>query len=561
MLRAHIFPRSIVSLLALCLLSAGCGESNIGVPRSDSSPVATGERAVELEMSPDGRPEPAAQTRLGQGPGQRGDQFDLIEENDFVAVSDKPLSTFSIDVDTASYAKTRQYLMEQNTLPPPDAVRIEELINYFDYDYAPPTGSDPFAVHVQTATCPWRSEHSLVRIGLQGRELTEEPPPMNLVFLIDVSGSMSAGNKLPLLKQGLTMLLDGLSEQDRVAAVVYAGAAGLALPSTPASQKHTILTAMNRLKAGGSTNGGEGILLAYQTALDNYIEGGVNRVVLCTDGDFNVGVTGTGELVRLAEQHAKSGVYLSVLGFGIGNLNDALLEQISNKANGNYAFIDSQAEAYKVLVEEVGGTLVTIAKDVKIQVEFNPAHVAAYRLIGYENRRLADRDFNDDRKDAGEIGAGHNVTALYELILVGQESDAMPPEVDALKYQPQAGEPGDADAAGEPGDGGSVRDEWLTVKLRYKLPDQETSIPLAVPVVGSQADFAAMPDDYRFAAGVALFGMVLRDSAYRNGADIQMVYQIASAAQGADRHGYRVELLDMVRRAAALSGETVGASP
>ncbi len=348
------------------------------------------------------------------------------------------------------------------------------------------------------------------------------------------------------------MLIDRLGEQDRVAAVVYAGAAGLALPSTPAGQKHTILTALNRLEAGGSTNGGEGVELAYQTALDNFIEGGVNRVVLCTDGDFNVGVTGTGELVRLAERHARSGVYLSVLGFGIGNLNDAMLEQISNKANGNYAFIDTQAEAYKVLVEELGGTLVTIAKDVKIQVEFNPAHVAAYRLIGYENRRLEDRAFNDDLKDAGEIGAGHSVTALYELILAGQETDAMPPPVDDLKYQPQT--------AGE----STANDEWLTVKLRYKLPDQQDSTPLAIPIVGSRADFEQTSDDYRFASAVALFGMVLRDSAYRNDADLQMVYEMAGASRGNDTHGYRIEFLDLVRRAASLGGKTltwVKASP
>ncbi len=558
MLRNHVLAISLGVLSGSLVILAGCGENMPDASYTGSDAIAPSEQAYDPAMAPDGRPEQMYETRLGQGPGQRGDQFDLIEENDYLSVRDKPLSTFSIDVDTASYAKTRQYLMEQNTLPPPDAIRIEELINYFDYDYAPPSGSDPFAVHVQTAACPWRSEHSLVRVGLQGRELTEEQPPKNLVFLIDVSGSMNRQNKLPLLKQGLRMLLEGLGEQDRVAAVVYAGAAGLALPSTPASQKHIILTAMNRLKAGGSTNGGQGISLAYQTALDNYIEGGVNRVVLCTDGDFNVGVTGTGELVRLAEQHAKSGVYLSVLGFGIGNLNDAMLEQISNKANGNYAFIDSQAEAYKVLVEELGGTLVTIAKDVKIQVEFNPAHVAAYRLIGYENRRLADRDFNDDRKDAGEIGAGHSVTALYELILVGRETDAMPPAVDALKYQPAASD-------NEGGDGGSndvesVSDEWLTVKLRYKLPDQDNSIPMAVPIAGSQADFEATPDDYRFAAAVALFGMVLRDSPYRNDADIQMVYRMASAAQGEDRHGYRLEFLDLVRRAASLTGETLASS-
>jgi Ca-activated chloride channel family protein len=536
----------------LALLCVGCGQTDMSGSYPVSSSRTTGDAVPELAMDAE-QAAPDASAATGRGPGQAGDRFDLIVENDFLRVDDRPLSTFSVDVDTASYAKIRQYLMQYNTLPPADAVRIEELVNYFDYDYAPPGDEHPFAVHVQAARCPWRDQHRLVRIGIQGRPLTEEQPPKNLVFLIDVSGSMNAPNKLPLVKQGLRMLVEQLGQQDRVAAVVYAGAAGLAIPPTSGQDGPAILSALNQLHAGGSTNGGEGVQLAYRTAVEQFIPGGVNRVVLCTDGDFNVGVTGTGELVRLAEQYAAQGIYLSVLGFGTGNLNDAMLEQISNRANGNYAFIDTPAEAWKVLVQEVGGTLVTIAKDVKIQVEFNPAQVAAYRLIGYETRRLADQDFRDDRKDAGEIGAGHRVTALYELVLAGQETDAVPAPVDALKYQSASNEPSD-----EPSDDDAqASEEWLTVRLRYKLPDQDHSTPLSVALAGSDAAVEQMPDDFRFAAAVGLFGMVLRDSAYRNDADLQLVYELAAEARGEDRHGYRVEFLDLVRRAAALRGESL----
>lgn len=349
-------------------------------------------------------------------PSTGGDKYAMVEESGFVAVADAPLSTFSIDVDTASYAKTRAWLLEHHALPPPDAVRIEELINYFDYSYAGPTDGSPFGVQIEITQCPWQMDHRLVRVGIQGKQIDRQRVCSNLVFLIDVSGSMNQPNRLPLVQRGLSMLVRQLGENDRVAIVVYAGAAGLVLPSTNGTEQGTILAAIQRLQAGGSTNGGQGIQLAYQIARQQFIEGGVNRVLLCTDGDFNVGTTNTGDLVRLAQENAKTGVFLSVLGFGFGNHNDAMLEQLSDKANGNYAFIDTDREAYKVLVEQMQGTLVTIAKDVKLQVEFNPAQVAAYRLIGYENRRLADRDFNDDRKDAGEIGAGHSVTALYEIV-------------------------------------------------------------------------------------------------------------------------------------------------
>ena len=357
-------------------------------------------------------------------PGHDTEQYDHVKDNPFKRVTDHPLSTFSIDVDTASYANVRRFL-KNNTLPPQDAVRIEELVNYFAYDYAPPEDQEtPFAAHVAVAGCPWKPEHRLARIGIKGWELVrDQRPASNLVFLLDVSGSMRPQNKLPLVKDSLRMLVHELTESDSIGIAVYAGSSGMVLPPTPGDQKETILQALDRLESGGSTNGGEGIQLAYRMAIENFIDGGVNRVLLATDGDFNVGTTSTGELVRLVEERAKSGVFLSVLGYGMGNVNDAMLEQISNKGNGNYAYIDTIDEARKVLVEQMSGTLVTIAKDVKIQIEFNPAKVAGYRLIGYENRILAAEDFNDDTKDAGEIGAGHTVTALYELILAGGQID------------------------------------------------------------------------------------------------------------------------------------------
>jgi len=537
MVRNHAF--FLASAGAICLLS-GCG---IEQAPNAASPNTAPSDYIEYATTAEYETTELPSAGLGVGPGQAGDRFDHIIENPFLAVSDKPLSTFSVDVDTASYSKTRMYLMQHNQLPPPDAVRIEELVNYFHYDYAPPTNEHPFAVHVETAACPWRDEHRLVRVGIKGKELDEQRPASNLVFLLDVSGSMNSPNKLPLVKRGMRMLVERLSENDRVAIAVYAGAAGLVLPSTQATERHTILTAIENLHAGGSTNGGEGIRLAYNTALDNFIQGGVNRVILCSDGDFNVGVTSTGDLVRLAEQQAKAGVFLSILGFGTGNHNDAMLEETSNKANGNYAFIDTHAEAYKVLVEQMAGTLVTIAKDVKIQVEFNPSHVAAYRLIGYENRKLADRDFNDDTKDAGEIGAGHTVTALYEMMLVGGETEMMPPAVDKLKYQE------DRKATGAASMG-----ELMTVSLRYKLPQAEQSTEVAVAVSDSEQAFDTTSDDFRFAAAVASFGMLLRKSQYKGDSNFDRVRQIATAARGQDRNGYRGEFLEMVKRAASISG-------
>jgi Ca-activated chloride channel family protein len=422
-----------------------------------------------------------------------------------------------------------------------DAVRIEEFLNYFEYDYAPPTNGDPFAMHVEVADSPWRPGHPLVRVGLKGREIEEERPPCNLVFLIDVSGSMNAPEKIGLVKQSLRLLTSQLTADDRVAIVVYASHEGLVLPATKGDRQATILDALERLHAGGSTNGGAGIRLAYAVAKEQWIKDGVNRVILCTDGDFNVGVTSTGDLVRLAESEAKAGVFLTVLGFGMGNHNDAMLEEISNQANGAYAFIDNEAEARKVFIDQLGSTLVTIAKDVKIQIEFNPAQVAAYRLIGYENRLLQAHEFNDDRKDAGEVGAGHAITALYELVLADSH-ESIVPRVDPLKYQPE----GQRARAGD-------HDELLTLKLRYKDPDSDRSRLLTTAVRRGDRPFANASTDFRFAASVAAFGMLLRKSAQAGDFNLDAIHEIAGAAVGTDRRGYRNEFLQMVEVARKLS--------
>lgn len=485
----------------------------------------------------------------GQGPGLGGDKFSHLPENDFQTVRASPLSTFSIDVDTASYSKTRSFLLEHRTLPPPDAVRIEELVNYFDYDYAGPTDEHPFAVHLETAECPWQPKHRLVRCALQGKKLGDNRPVSNLVFLIDVSGSMNQHNKLPLVQRSLTQLVRQLGENDRVSIVVYAGAAGLVLSPTQGNEQTKIITAIENLRAGGSTNGGQGIQLSYQLAEENFIKGGTNRVILCSDGDFNVGVTSPGDLVRMAKEKADLGIYLSVLGFGIGNHNDSMLEELSNKANGNYAFIDTDAEARKVFVEQMEGTLVTIAKDVKIQVEFNPAQVAAYRLIGYENRKLANRDFNDDKKDAGDIGAGHRVTALYELIPVGVDSEFTQPAVDPLKYQGTEPAPAKKEELTDAARSG----ELLTLKLRYQPPAGGASTLMTFPVKDSEHSFAAATPEFQFASAVASFGLLLRDSKYKGNTSYAAVLETATAAKGGDKNGLRNEFLQMVNVAQALT--------
>ncbi|NOY43010.1 MAG: VWA domain-containing protein [Planctomycetes bacterium] len=496
----------------------------------------------------------------GSGPGTSGDQYTRIHENPFiVAAGEAAVSTFSIDVDTASYANVRQFLMQAGRLPPPDAVRIEELINYFDYNYSGPTGEVPFASHVEVAACPWHPEHRLVRIGIKGRDIQRESRPQsNLVFLIDVSGSMNNPAKLPLLVSGMKLLTRELGENDRVAIVVYASSEGLALPSTRGDKQDTILAALGNLRAGGSTAGGAGIQLAYQVAQDHFIEGGVNRVILATDGDFNVGTTSTAELERMAEAKAKeTGIFLTVLGFGRGNLNDAMMEAISGKGNGNYHYVDNQTEARKVLVEEMVGTLITIAKDVKIQVEFNPAQVAGYRLIGYENRMLRTEDFNDDKKDAGEIGAGHTVTALYEIVPAGKSVDAG--SVDPLKYQPGE-KPASAGLANEKS--GPASDELLTLKIRYKKPDGDKSTKLEFPINDNGNSFAEATPDFKFAAAVASFGMLLRNSEHRGETSYDAVLEIAESVvympvsgREPDPHGYRAEFLKLVQQAKNLAGE------
>ncbi len=475
------------------------------------------------------------------------ESYERIVENPFVRVEDDPRSTFSIDVDTASFANVRRFL-EQGTRPPRDAVRIEELINYFSYDYPQPDRKQPFSISLEAAEAPWRKQHRLVRIGLKGREVREEKrPSSNLVFLIDVSGSMRPSNKLPLLKKSMRMLVDRLSENDTVAMVVYAGATGLALPPTTGDQKSVILHALDHLHAGGSTNGGAGIELAYKCAVDSFVRGGVNRVILATDGDFNVGITGQGDLIRLIEKQRQSGVFLSVLGFGMGNLKDANLEKLADKGNGNYSYIDSESEARKVLVEQMNSTLVTIAKDVKIQIEFNPARVQAYRLIGYENRVLAHQDFNDDRKDAGEIGAGHTVTALYEVVPAGIDMNV--PGVDPLRYQTSAETAG---AELDRVENAPHGNELMFVRLRYKEPHGKTSRLIEQPLVDQNRRFADASRGFKFAAAVASFGMLLRDSSYAGNTSFDQVLNWALAGKGEDPHGHRQGFLKLVIQAQSL---------
>ncbi|HYC71733.1 MAG TPA: von Willebrand factor type A domain-containing protein [Opitutaceae bacterium] len=468
--------------------------------------------------------------------------YDRLTDNPFVAVAHHNFSTFSIDVDTASYANVRRFL-QQGQRPPRDAVRIEELVNYFPYDYAEPKDRDmPFAAAMEVASAPWKPEHRLVRIGLKGREIpAAERPAANLVFLIDVSGSMRPQNRLPLVKRSLQLLVEQLRPDDRVALAVYAGSAGLVLPSTRAAEKREILAAIERLEAGGSTNGAMGIQLAYDVAKANFIPGGVNRLILCTDGDFNVGVTNRGDLVRLVEEKAKGGVFLTVLGFGMGNYKDATLEQLADRGNGNHGYVDSLREAQKLLVEQAGGTLVTIAKDVKVQVDFNPAQVQAYRLIGYENRLLRKEDFNNDHIDAGEIGAAHTVTALFEVVPVGV--DWKPDStVDSSKYQIPGAERGRRTAS----------PEMLTLKLRYKEPDGVMSRLREFPLVDGGARFEEASMDFRFAASVAAWGMILRDSPYKGTATLADVTAWASSGTGRDAGGYRTEFLGLVKLAEPL---------
>jgi Ca-activated chloride channel family protein len=476
--------------------------------------------------------------------------YDHVSENPFFQAATNPLSTFSIDVDTASYSNVRRFI-DSGSLPPKDAVRVEEMINYFTYDYREPEGDKPFSIDLDATACPWDESHRLLRIGLKGREVaSENRPNSNLVFLLDVSGSMTPAERLPLVKQAMRLLVEKLTEKDRVAVVIYAGGSGLALPSTTGDRKETILRALEDLKAGGSTNGAEGIELAYRVAADNFIKGGVNRVILATDGDFNIGVTNQGDLIRLIEEKAKTGVFLSVLGVGADNLKDSTMQKLADKGNGNYAYLDSLEEARKVLVQQVNGTLMTIAKDVKIQVEFNPARVTSYRLIGYEKRMLRKEDFNNDKVDAGEIGAGHTVTALYEIVPAGTgaaDPAASVPPVDPLKYQASNSAAAPATQA-DP----KLSQEMVTVKLRSKKPEGDTSELTERSFVDNGSKFENAAPDLKFAAAVAEFGMILRDSQHKGKGTLGAVIEWAMEGKGRDTAGYRAGFIELARKTQAL---------
>jgi Ca-activated chloride channel family protein len=465
--------------------------------------------------------------------------YNTVNENRFLTAVASPVSTFSIDVDAASYANVRRFL-NQGSLPPKDAVRLEELVNYFPYAYEDHVGRHPFAVSTEVAPCPWTPSHRLVRIGLQARHVdARRLPPSNLVFLIDVSGSMLSPDKLPLVQQAFRTLVGELRSEDHVAIVVYAGAAGLVLPSTSGADKTTILDAIDRLQGGGSTAGGAGLRLAYDVAREHFDPEGNNRIILATDGDFNVGVSSDAEMVRLVEQRREEGTFLTVLGFGSGNLKDSKMEQMADKGNGHYAYIDSFREAQKVFVQEFGGTLFTVAKDVKIQIELNPARVQSYRLLGYENRLLAREDFADDRKDAGELGSGHAVTALYEVVPVGTPPLALGD--DSLTYQEVTVRPSARRSA-----------ELLTVRVRYKDPQGRASRLLETPVVDRGG--AAASEDMRFASAVAEFALMLRESEHKGQASYDQVLELARGARGEDPQGYRGEFIGMVETARTLGG-------
>ena len=533
---------SLVTGFAVCLLLvAGCSDA-----KKDAA--SAGRNGIQYAPAPAcsapmGVNQSADSTVLsGDAAEFNTESFDVITENEFVDSLSNPKSTFSIDVDTASYSIVRRMINDGRT-PMKDAVRIEELVNYFDYQYdGPKDDGHPFSVHTDLGKCPWDETHQLVRIALKGKAMPKrERPNCNLVFLLDVSGSMNSPRKLPLVKQAMRMLVENLQEADRTAIVVYAGASGVVLPSTSASKSDVILAAMDKLEAGGSTNGGAGINLAYQIAAKNFIEDGINRVVLCTDGDFNVGNTGRGSLKDQVAAKANANISLSVLGFGTGNLKDDMMETLADRGDGNYAYIDSQLEARKALVEQINGTLITIAKDVKIQIDFNPARVGAYRLIGYENRMLKNEDFADDKKDAGEIGAGHTVTALYEIVPASEDS---PARVDSGSEFVETKLKADA----------SSSDTVLKVHLRYKLPKETESETFSVALDRKSSDPVEMPSgDFQFAASVAAYGMLLRDSKFKGDVDWDWVVQSAKSSLGEDRNGYRSEFVKLARQASVMN--------
>jgi Ca-activated chloride channel family protein len=498
------------------------------------------------------RPRPqAGGVRFAQAPGDpRADRerYGLYRENEFRSPRSAPLSTFSADVNTASYSNARRFLLDQNQLPPKDAVFLAEFVNYFTYNYARPKadGTDPIAFDLEVGPCPWNLKHHLVRVGVQAKQIDpDQMPPRNLVFLIDTSGSMSEPNKLPLVKQSLALLIEQLTEKDTVSIVTYAGTAGVVLGPTKGSEKGTIQGSVDRLGADGSTNGAGGIQVAYDLASRTLIPGGVNRVILCTDGDFNVGITNKGDLVRLIEKYRKSRVFLTILGFGMGNYQDDQLKELANHGNGHHAYIDTLDEAKKVFVEQ-GGALACVAKDVKFQVEFNPAKVAAYRLLGYENRLLKDEDFKNDAKDAGEMGSGHQVTVLYEIVPVGVPVEI--PGVDPLKYQA----PKEASKA--------ASDEWLTAKMRYKHPEEDTSEEL-VKSLKAEVKGKDLSDDFRWAAAAASFAMLLRDSPHKGAMTYAGILEEAQGCVGADPHGHRKAFLELVKRAKDLTAAPKAAAP
>ncbi|AFY93419.1 vWA domain-containing protein [Chamaesiphon minutus] len=547
------FYRSILNTSLVILLASltACGSDTNKASAPASSP--TKPAATETKTSPtasvqglnSGAKMDSSAPLQSEAPpieAPTEESYKSIEDNQFYTADRQPLSTFSIDVDAASYSNIRRFI-NGGQLPPKDAVRIEEMVNYFPYDYPQPTGDKPFSINTEVATAPWNPQHKLVQIGLQGKKISmEKLPPNNLVFLLDVSGSMNEPNKLPLLKSSLKLLVNELRPTDRVAIVVYAGSAGLVLPSTPGNQKDKIIAALDKLEAGGSTAGGEGIIQAYKVARENFLKNGNNRVVLATDGDFNVGVSSDDGLVKLIEKERKSNVFLTVLGLGMGNLKDSKMEQLANKGNGNYAYIDNLMEAKKVLVKEFGSTLLTIAKDVKIQVEFNPKLVQAYRLIGYENRVLANKDFKDDKKDAGELGAGHAVTALYEVIPVGVKAD--------LKFATPVAQT----AADKETQIAANSTELMQVRLRYKAPKSDISKLLTGKVENSIAKpISTASNNLKFAAAVAAYGMNLRNSPFKGSSNFGSVLELANQSKGADLDGYRAEFIRLVEKSQKLT--------
>lgn len=474
-------------------------------------------------------------------PPENTESYKGINENGFKTVASEPLSTFSVDVDAASYSNVRRFI-NNGQLPPADAVRIEEMINYFHYNIAGPTNNEPVAIHTELSAAPWNSNHRLLRIGLKAKTIANDKlPASNLVFLIDVSGSMYEPNKLPLVQSSLKMLVNQLRPQDRVAIVVYAGAAGVVLPATSGDKKTTINNAIDNLQAGGSTAGGAGIKLAYKIAMENFMKGGNNRVMLATDGDFNVGASSDDDMEKLIEKERESGISLSVLGFGMGNYKDSKMETLADKGNGNYAYIDNITEARKTLISEFGGTLFTLAKDVKLQVEFNPGKVQAYRLLGYENRALNKEDFNNDKKDAGDMGSGHTVTAFYEIVPAGVKDDYSG-SVDPLKYQKP-----------KPVPYSSTSDEMLTIKFRYKQPTSSVSKMSHVEVYDKPVALNSTSTDFRFAAAVAEFGMLLRDSQFKQHSTYDQAIKMARAAKGDDSEGYRAEFIKLAESAKLLN--------